>query len=83
VKLELAVSVPSLTFNVMSAVPACPAAGVTVTVRFAPVPPNAMFPTGTSVVFVEPPLSVRLPGAVSRSPIVKANGPTATPTPVV
>ena len=47
------------------------AAGVTVTVRLAPLPPNAMFPFGTNVVFDELPLTVKLPAAVSASPTVK------------
>src|SRR5258706_8482204 len=37
-KLVLLLSCPSLTVTVIAAVPACPAAGVSVTVRFAPVP---------------------------------------------
>ena len=40
---------PSLTVTVMLAVPFWLAAGVTVTVRLAPLPPNTMFPLGTSV----------------------------------
>ena len=54
------------------AVPVWLLAGVTVTVRFAPLPPNVMFAFGTSVVLLELPLSVRLLAAVSASPIVKA-----------
>jgi hypothetical protein len=50
-------------------------AGVTVTVRFAPLPPNTIFPFGTSVVLFELPLTVRLPAAVSTSPTVKLRGP--------
>ena len=74
---------PSLTVSVIAAVPVCPDAGVSVTVRFAPLPPKAMFAFGTSVGFDEPPLSVKLPAGVSTSPTVKLIGPTAVPAVVV
>ena len=48
-KLVLEVEVPSLTVTVIVAVPDCPTAGVTVTVRFAPAPPKMMLAFGTSV----------------------------------
>src|SRR5205823_1345315 len=51
---------PSCTVRVMVAVPDWPAAGVTVTVRFAPLPPNEIPLTGTRVVFDDPPVIVRL-----------------------
>src|SRR5438045_4484310 len=63
---------PSLTATVIVADPDWPAAGVTVTVRFAPLPPNVMLPFGTSVRFDEPPETVRADGAVSTSPTVNA-----------
>jgi hypothetical protein len=66
----LVVFVPSLTLTVMVAVPDFPAAGVTVTVRFAPEPPNTIFAVGTSVVDEDVPETVRLAAAVSASPIV-------------
>ena len=47
-----------------------PAAGVTVTVRLAPLPPNTIFAVGTSVVDEEDLASVRFAAAVSASPIV-------------
>src|SRR5499427_489152 len=72
-------SVPSLTVTVIVAAPVCPATGVTVTVRLAPLPPKAMFASGTSVWFDEVPLRVRLATGVSTSPTVKAMGPAATP----
>ncbi len=72
---SLAVSAPSLTVTVIVAVPLWFAAGVTVTVRLAPLPPNTMFAVGTSVGLDELPLSVRLPAAVSASPTVKAIAP--------
>jgi hypothetical protein len=65
-----AVFVPSLTVTVIVAVPDLPAAGVTVTVRLAPLPPNTMFAVGTKVVEEEDLLSVRFAAAVSASPIV-------------
>src|SRR5206468_10005962 len=49
VKLVLALASPSLTVNVIVAVPDCPVAGVTVTVRLPPLPPSTMFPNGTNV----------------------------------
>src|SRR5437899_2415459 len=70
-KTELAVLVPSLTVTVMGATPVWPLAGVTVTVRLAPLPPKTRLPLGTSVVLEELPDRVRLPAGVSRSPTVK------------
>ena len=74
-KLSEAVSEPSLTVIVMVAVPERFAAGVTVTVREAALPPSTMFATGTSDVFEEPTESVRLPAAVCASPTVNAIAP--------
>ena len=79
----LLLNCPSLTATVMVAVPVCPPAGVTVTVRLAPLPPNTMFPLGTSVTSDELPLTVRLPAPVSTSPTVKLIGPAAVFTVVV
>ena len=45
---------------------------MTVTVRLAPLPPKTMFAFGTSVVLDEVPVRVKLPAAVSTSPMVKA-----------
>src|SRR5438128_885412 len=70
VKGLIAVLVPSLTVTVICAVPVLPAAGVTVTVRFAPLPPNTIFAFGTRVVEEELPETVRLVAGVSASPIV-------------
>ena len=53
-------SVPSLTVTVIVAVPLWFAAGVTVTVRLAPLPPKTMFASGTSVWFDEVAVTVRL-----------------------
>src|SRR6266511_3277723 len=74
-KVSLAVSAPSLTVTVIVAVPVCPAAGVTVTVRLAPLPPKTMLPLCTNVGLDELPLTVRLPAAVSTSPTVKLIAP--------
>ena len=52
---------PSLTVTVIVVVPVCPAAGVSVTVRLAPLPPKTMFAFGTSAGLVELPLTVRFP----------------------
>src|SRR6266487_1481966 len=66
-KLSLADNCPSLTLTVIVALPVWPVAGVTVTVRVAPLPPNAMLFSGTSVGFDEVPLSVRFFSGVSAS----------------
>jgi hypothetical protein len=71
------VTVPSLADTVIVDVPARFAAGVTVTVRLAPLPPNTTLALGTSVVFDELPDTVRLPAAVSTSPTVNAIAPVA------
>src|SRR6267378_27426 len=71
IKLLLVVDDPSLTVSVIVAVPNWLAAGVSVTVRFAPVPPKTMFAFGTSVRSDEPPPTVRFVAGVSASPTVK------------
>jgi hypothetical protein len=68
---SVAVKLPSLTVTVIVDEPYSLFAGVMVTVRFAPDPPNTMFTFGTSVVLLELPLTVKVPAAVSKSPIVK------------
>ncbi len=78
-KLIDAVSAPSLTVTVMVEAPLAPATGVMVTVRFAPLPPKAMFASGTSVVFDELPASVKVPSGVSASPMVNAIGEVGVP----
>src|SRR6476469_9331740 len=65
-----ALDVPSLTVTVIVALPVWPAAGVTVTVRFEPLPPNTMFAFGTRVVLEELPVTVRFVACVSGSPMV-------------
>ena len=60
-----------------------PATGVTVTVRAAPEPPNAIFASGTNAKSLEVALKPRLPGAVSASPTVKASAAVAVPLIVV
>ena len=69
-KLMLVVNCPSLALTVILAVPLYPAAGVTVTVRFEPDPPNAIFSVGTKVGFDDPPLSVKRSAKVRGSPTV-------------
>ena len=54
----------------MSALPLWPVAGVTFTVRLAPLPPRTILALGTIVVFPEVAESVRLAAAVSASPTV-------------
>ena len=73
------VSAPSLTVTVMVDVPLAAATGVMVTVRFAPLPPKAMFASGTSAVFDELPASVKVPSGVSASPMVNAIGEVGVP----
>ena len=79
VKVSMAVPVPSPTVSVMSAEPDCPVTRVTVTVRFAPLPPNTTLATGTSAVLLDPAVSVKAAAAVSTSPTVTVRGPTAVP----
>ena len=74
-KLVFVLNCPSLTLIVIVAVPVWLVAGLTVTVRFAPLPPNTMLFVGTSARFDEFALNVRLPTGVFTSPIVKLNGP--------
>src|SRR5438876_955846 len=69
----LAVRLPSLTVTVIVAEPDCPAAGVTTTVRFPPLPPKTTVAFGASVVFDELPDNVRLPTGVSTSPTTNAS----------
>ena len=63
---------PSATVTVMSEVPLRPEAGVMVTVRLEPLPPNSTLAGGTSAAFVDAAESVRLVAAVSASPIKNA-----------
>ena len=69
-KASEAVSTPSLAVRVRVAVPVCPAAGVTVTVRLAPLPPKTILPAGTRDALEEIPLMVRLVSTESVSPTV-------------
>src|SRR5438067_53236 len=64
VKLVMVLRVPSLTMRSICVVPVCPAAGETVTVRLEPLPPSTMLVSGTSAVFQEPAVTVKLPAAV-------------------
>jgi len=75
VKVSLSVRLPSLTVTVIVVVPDWSADGVTVTVRFDPLPPNTMPLTGTSDVFDDEALKVRLPAGLSASPTVNAIDP--------
>ena len=59
---------PSVTVTVIVAVPDWFATGVTVTVRFAPLPPNTMFAFGTSAVFDELPVTTRFAAPCRRPP---------------
>jgi hypothetical protein len=71
------VFVPSLTETVIVALPVLPDAGVTVTVRFAPLPPNTMLAFGTNVVEEELPETVRFAAGVSGSPTVNGSAAVA------
>ena len=55
-------------------------AGLTVTVRLAPLPPNTMLALDTRVVLLLLPLSVREDASVWVSPIVKTIAPVLLPT---
>src|SRR6266513_509459 len=74
-KLVLVLLGPSFTVTVMVVLPVCPAAGVTVTVRLAPLPPNTIFPLGTSPRLDDAPLNCRFAGATCASPTVNGIGP--------
>ena len=80
---SLVVVVPSLTVRVIVAVPLWFAAGVTVTVRFAPPPPRTRLASGTSVWSEEVAVTIRLAAAVSTSPTVTASAPVAVSSVVV
>ena len=67
----------------MDAVPNWFAAGVTLTVRLAPLPPNTILAFGTSVWSDDAPERVRLPTAVSTSPTVNDMGGVAVSSTVV
>ena len=58
------------TVSVIWAVPVCPAAGVIVTVRLLPLPPNTTLALGISVVLLDCFETVSKPTAVSSSPTV-------------
>src|SRR5688572_20767652 len=74
-KLVDAFNAPSLTAMVMVDVPLSPAAGVTTTVRSAPVPPRSEERrVGKSGAFDDVAESVNPLGGVSASPMVKAMG---------
>ena len=62
-KLVLVLLGPSFTVTVIVAVPVCPAAGITVTVRLAPLPPNTIFPVGISPRLDDAALNCRLAAA--------------------
>lgn len=69
------VSAPSETWTVMVADPDRVPAGVTVTVRLAPLPPKTIAERGTSVVFEEEPVTTSREAAVCVSPMVNAIAP--------
>ena len=74
-KESLAVRSPSLIVSVTVAKPVCPAAGVSVTVRFEPDPPRAMLLSGSRPGFDDEGVTARLAAEVSASPTVKLIGP--------
>ena len=80
---SLAVLAPSLTVSVIVVLPDAFAAGVMVTLRVAPVPPNTMFPVGTTPVTEDVADSVRSAAAVLSSPTVTVSGPSAVSSGVV
>ena len=74
-KLALLAAAPSLTVMVIVALPNWFAAGVTVTVRMAPLPPKTMFALGTRVGLEEAPESVKLATGESTSATMKGTTP--------
>src|SRR5262245_21153473 len=79
----LPLNCPSLTATVIAALPACPGAGLTVTVRLLPPPPNTMLLTGTRTGFDELPLTVSCTAAVSTSHTRNGMGPVVPPALIV
>src|SRR5690349_9075682 len=71
----LAVALPSLTVTVIVALPNWFVAGRTVTVRFAPLPPNVILPLGIKVAWDDVPVRVKALTGVSASPIVNGIAP--------
>jgi hypothetical protein len=74
-KLVLVLLGPSFTVTVIVAVPVCPAAGVTVTVRLAPDPPNTILALGISTGLDDAALNCRFAAATCASPTVNGIGP--------
>jgi len=74
-KLSESVPAPSLTVTVIQAVPASPVAGVTVTVRSAPLPPKTMPASGVNAGFEVARLRLSAAMGLSTSLSVKASGP--------
>ena len=70
-------STPSLTVAVIVEKPDLAAAGRTVTVRFAPLPPNVIAELGIKAGFDDDPDRMRFPAAVSLSLIVNARASVA------
>src|SRR6266403_1108611 len=66
---------PSVTLSVMVVAPLALAAGVTVTVRLAPLGLITTFALGTRAMSDEVPLTLRSPITLSMSPMVKLNAP--------
>src|SRR2546423_6880724 len=71
----VAVSDPSVTVSGIVVTPLPSGAGVTVTVRLAPVPLITTLASGTRAVFNEVPLTLSAPIGLSMSPMVKLNAP--------
>src|SRR5438093_3806512 len=70
-KLTLADAPPSFTVTVRVALPNWLAAGVAVTVRFAPLPPKTMLPLGIKAEWEDVPTRVKALAGVSASPTTK------------
>ena len=69
------VAVPSLTVMVMVELPLSPVTGVIVTVRLEPLPPKTILASGTKVVLLEAPVTIKSATALSESFTVKAIAP--------
>src|SRR6267378_376252 len=69
------VAAPSVTLSVIVVAPLALGAGVTVTVRLAPLGLITIFALGTRAVSDEVPLTLRSPITLSMSPMVKLNAP--------
>src|SRR5437879_1541965 len=74
-KALLVLADPSVTVKVIVVLPICPAAGVIVTERLLPAPPQIILASATSAGFEEEPVKLRVSTGLSTSATVTGIGP--------